>query len=184
MASNNNNNNANNANNDPQMFGLPSYVLQCGLERTEELNDRVLNRNIPSQPLAPQFSMRPASTKYAIMPIVDNRVVPETPIIPRPIYNIEQVFNPGNAQAPWSGFSTNIDNESSLRNQFFAIQNCPQSEYIPSSNSDMYVNVAVGRQERQQFPMLFEEQSFSKFDPNTCNVGNDTFGNCTRQQMK
>ena len=53
MASNNNNNNANNANNDPQMFGLPSYVLQCGLERTEELNDRVLNRNIPSQPLAP-----------------------------------------------------------------------------------------------------------------------------------
>ena len=34
------------------------------------------------------------------MPIVDNRVVPETPIIPRSIYNIEQVFNPGNAEAP------------------------------------------------------------------------------------
>ena len=177
-------NNSNNSNNSDNIYGLPNEVLQCGFKRTEELNDRMFNRNMPSQPLAPQFSLRPASTKYALMPILDNRVVPETPIVPRPTYSVEQTFNPGNAQAPWSGFATNIDKESSLRNQFFAIQDCPQAEYIPSSNSDMYNNVVVGREEIQPFPNLFEEQTFSKFDPNSCNVGNDIFGNCTRQQMK
>ena len=69
----------NNQNNTDEIYGLPKDVLQCGLERTEELNNRMSNRNIPSQPLAPQFSLRPASTKYAMMPILDNRVVLPVP---------------------------------------------------------------------------------------------------------
>ena len=52
------------------------------------------------------------------------------PIKCEPIFNPANTFNPGTANAPWSGFSTNINTESQLRNQFFALQRNDQAEYI------------------------------------------------------
>lgn len=157
-------------------------LYYCNIERDNELNTRLFNRNVPSAMLQPQFSMRPVSSKYATLPILDG-FKPSTVQINRlPTYSVKQVFNPGSS-APWSGFSKNINTESTLRNQFFALQHCDQSKYIPSSTSDMFSVEVTGRKETQPFPGLFDEKPFEKFNPNTCNVGGNLFNNSTREQL-
>ena len=165
------------------MFGVVQGVYYCGMARTEDLNKRIAERNLPSAPLEPQFSMRPVSTKYSLLPIVDQRPRSEVPIITRPTYNVKTTFNPGTAQAPWSGFATQVNEESKLRNQFFALQRCEQPNYVPPSSSDMYQVAVSGRQEHQPFPGLFQSQAFAPFNPNSCNTGYNLFDNCTRQQL-
>ena len=163
--------------------GLPHDLYICNIKRDEELSKRIAERNIPSSYLEPQFSQRPVSTKYALLPIVDRRKIPNVPIDITPTYNVNQIFNPGNTVSPWSGFASNINIDSKLRNQFFALQKCEQSNYVHSSNSDMYhVNVS-GRQEVQPFPGLFKKETFDKFNPNTCDLGKSTFNNSTRVQL-
>ena len=108
--------------------------IRQGSQRTEELNERISTRNNPSAPLQPQFDIRPLSTKYSMMPIFDRRPIPTVSINVLPSYDITTTFNPGNVQAaaPWAGFANNVNEESRLRNQFFAIQRgAVQSTYIP-----------------------------------------------------
>lgn len=167
-----------------QIYGVVNGVYYCNIARNEELNKRISDRNIPSSTLEPQFSIRPVSTKYALLPIVDRRQKPTVEIERIPTFNIAKTFNPGDAHAPWSGFSSNINVESNLRNQFFALQKCEQSNYVPSSISDMYqVTVEAGKPIQQPFPDLFQEQRFADFDPNDCGLGKNLWGNCTRQQL-
>ena len=171
--------------------------LGPGSQRKEELNDRMAQRNTPSAPLQPQFGIRPLSTKYAMMPIFDRRPIPTVAIESQPTYDIQATFNPGTAQAPWCGFAMNINNESRLRNQYFALQRgAGQGLYIPNKNSDMYEpynfasaanassTASAGASSTQPFPDLFEKQTFTPFNP--CPTGNGTnfFANCTRQQIK
>lgn len=152
-------------------------------DATDELNHRLVKRNIPSSQLQPQFSSRPVSTKYSFMSIVDRHAPTTVPVVKHPTYNVEHVFNPGTTMSHWCGFSANVNNESLLRNQFFALQSSAQSVYIPSSNSDMYkVNVG-GRNEIQPFPDLFKEQVFAPFNPDTLPVGINVFNNSTREQV-
>jgi hypothetical protein len=108
------------------------------------------------------------------------------PIKTEPTYNIGKVFNPGTAQAPWSGFAANVNNESQLRNQFFAIQKSAQATYIPPSTSDMYQNEVYGGsiQQQQPFPYLFTAPNLDTFNPNTYGIASNTFSNHTRQQLK
>jgi len=92
--------------------GIFEGVYYCNLNRNEELNQRISNRNIPSGYLDAKFSPRPVSTKYSLLPVVDQYKKANTPIITSAPYNIGKTFNPGNAQGPWSGFATNVDVES------------------------------------------------------------------------
>ena len=101
-----------------------------------------------------------------------------------PTYNIQQTFNPGTASAPWGGYSSHVNDESRLRNQFFAIQKCEKSEYVPPSTSDLYNYKINSQPVHQPFPKLFEEQQFNKFNPNVCNLGKNLFDNSTRVQLK
>ena len=103
------------------MYGVVDGAYQCHIGRTLELSQRMAARNIPSAPLQPQFGIRPVSTKYAIMPIIDRRAPATVPLEVEPTYNPELVFNPGSSHAPWSGFASSINEESALRNQFFAL---------------------------------------------------------------
>jgi len=167
-----------------QLNGVVNGYYVCNTERDVELSNRIAARNMPSRPLQPQFSMRPVSTKYALLPIIDRRAPASIPIHKEPTYNVETVFNPGDAQAPWSGFSAKINDESTLRNQFFALQNCPHTQYIPSTNSDMYKVHVSGKPVQQTHPNLFKTEQFDNFNPNTCNTGYNLFNNCTRQQLK
>jgi hypothetical protein len=166
------------------MYGLVNGVYFCNSERVEELNNRIAERNIPSQQLQAQFDIRPVSSKYALMPIYDRRAIPTVPIERMPTYDLATTFNPGNGQAPWSGYATNIDDNSRLRNQFFALQKCDQAYYIPPTNSDMYKVEVTGQAVHQPFPDLFTKQTFQPFNPNTCGVGGNFFDNCIRQQIK
>lgn len=167
-----------------EMYGVVDGVYQCNQGRVQELNDRIYSRNIPSQPLQPAFSTRPTPTKYSLFPIVDlNRVDNTVKMDSFPTYNSRQVFNPGNAQAPWSGFANGINTESSLRNQFFALQSCDQSKYVPSSNSDLYTVHVTAKPAKQPFPDLFIKPDLAPFNPNTLNSGKAIFNNCTRVEM-
>ena len=122
--------------------------------------------------------------KYGYMQILDQRRSSVTPLQSYGTYSTSSVFNPGNAQAPWSGFSNNINTESILRNQFFALQNCEQSEYVPSSTSDLYQTKIDYKPVQQNHPLLFEKSDLAPFNPNTSNVGNNLFNNHTRNQLK
>jgi hypothetical protein len=165
-------------------YGVPNGVAYCQQERTEELSQRMRDRNIPSAPLQPQLGARPVLSKYTIMPILDQRKPATVPIANYPIYNPAQVFNPGSAVAPWSGYAMAVNVESTLRNQFFALQKCEQSEYVPSSKSDLY-NVRIdSRQIPQTHPLLFKSEKFAPVNPDCFHLANRVFNNSTRTEIK
>ena len=72
-----------------------SQFYICGIDRDVEISNRIAERNVPSRPLQPQFSQRPVSTKYALMPIIDRRAPATVPIHTEPTYSVGNVFNPG-----------------------------------------------------------------------------------------
>ena len=169
-----------------KMYGVVDGVILCNMGRTQELSDRMFSRNVPSQVLQSQFSMRPVSTKYATMPIMDQRSQCKEPIQQVPVYNTKTQFNPGTAQSPWSGFATNINTESELRNQVYALQKCSQAVYVPKSKSDLYDYKFQTKTQPNPHQLLFSDQTFQSFNPNpdnnVCGVG--LFNNSTRSQIK
>jgi hypothetical protein len=158
----------------------------CVSEIHDDTNKRIYNRNIPSQPLQPYIDVRPVMTKYSYFPIVDPRKNISVPLNQMPIYKVNNVFNPGNTQSPWSGFATNINTESELRNQIYALQKCSQATYVPSSNSDLYTYKFQTRTQPNPHQLLSENQTFNSFNPNPApsDVGVFLFNNSTRVQIK
>jgi len=161
------------------------YIDQSASDRTNTINTRTFQRNMPSQSLQPYLDARPVSTKYSYMPIVDPRKVNTVSLHQAPTFNVENVFNPGNATAPWSGYASSVNKESELRNQIYALQCSSQATYVPSSKSDLYQVHWNQKQVEQPFPDLFKEE---KFVPHTyiynADVGYALFNNSTRQQNK
>lgn len=150
-------------------------------------NSNIYNRNIPSENLQPNLSVRPVLSKYQTMPILSDYKKAETQINNFSKFNINETFNPGNTKSHFSGFAYNIDDESKLRNQFFALQKSDQSVYVPNSNSDMYSNpinfINVNKDLNNE--LLFKNEQFNDFNPKFSNlVGNNLFNNSTRVQLK
>jgi len=102
------------------------------------------------------------------------------------------MFNPGNRKAPWSGFTSRVEDESILRNQIYPLQKSnSETTYVPSSTSDLYlpfIGQTQGQQQgqtqgQQHFPYLEETYvppnivSHKPTDPLT-------FGNHTRTQLE
>jgi hypothetical protein len=152
----------------------------------EETNTRIYDRNIPSQMLQPYIDVRPVMTKYSYFPIVDPRKNNSVPLTVQPTFNPHAVFNPGNTTSPWSGFASNVNTESELRNQIYALQKCSQSVYVPSSKSDLYNYGFTPKPTPQSHSLLFEKDSFSQFNPNpdSKTVGAEMFFNSTRVQVR
>ena len=164
---------------------LKNGCYYCNIDKDVELSNRIYERNIPSRPLQPQFSMRSVPTKYSHFPIVDPRAPSQmVSIEPQSTYDVETVFNPGTAQAPWAGFANNVDRESTLRNQFFALQNCDQRYYVPATSSDMYESIIPATSNMQNHPLLFKHETFNKFNANPYGTGKENFNNHTRQDLK
>lgn len=159
-------------------------VYHTNIDRYQQLNERIAERNVPSGNLQSYFSIRPVSTKYSLMPVFDQYKSSEVKMPIMSNYNIGKTFNPGNAQGPWSGYANNVDVETILRNQTFALQKGDRSVYVPSSNSDLYITEVVGRNEVQTHPYLFKHEPLPSFNPNTFNLGSNVFNNATRQQLK
>ena len=166
---------------------INAYVDQPTSQRQQTVYLRSYRRNIPSAKLQPYLDARPVLTKYSILPIIDQRKQVETPLIQQPTFTPETVFNPGNDFGPWSGYASNVNRESELRNQIFALQDCSQAVYVPSSKSSLY-NVKWNNttKPQQPFPDLFKKQEFSPYNPNPNpdKIGFGLFNNATRQQVK
>tara|TARA_B100001175_G_scaffold226994_1_gene193635 strand:+ start:703 stop:1290 length:588 start_codon:yes stop_codon:yes gene_type:complete len=158
-------------------------------ERVEELNRRVIDRISTDGILQPNFDPRPVSTKYSLFPIIDRRATPKEAIFPTPQYEPNNKFYSNLEKGPVDGFLSNVNLESSLRNQYHALQRggAPQSTYIPSSDSDLYRVEVVSRPSQQPFPDLFKREDFYQsrgMDNLNSHIGNDTFFNHTRTQLR
>jgi hypothetical protein len=166
---------------------MTANVRLQNFEKLDSINRDLYTRNIPSSTIQPNFNPRPVNTKYSMLPTIDHRKEANVPIINKGNYNNEQIFNPGTAKPHYSGYATNVDKESTLRNQFFALQAADQAKYIPSSNSDLYmnpINFQTVPQDLQE-STLFREPDFADFNPNpSVVIGNRIFDNATRVQLK
>jgi hypothetical protein len=165
-------------------------ILYGQFERVDELNDRILGRFYPDMPLQPNLNVRPVPTKYSHFPVIDRIPFAKVPIVEAPYYSMETNFTPSNSRGPVDGYFSNVNVESNLRNQYFAIQRgAPQNEYIPSSQSDLY-NVTLSdpsRSETQPYPGLFNNyrpDPVMKVSPLDSKIGADRFFNNTRVQLR
>lgn len=171
------------------IHGLVPGILYGQNERVDELNSRILDRVRPDSILAPNFDVRPVPTKYARFPVIDRLTMPKVGIRQEADYSVDR-FAPIQSRGPVSGFMTHVDDESGLRNQFFAIQSAPQAAFIPDSKSDLYeVSMApnVSRQEQQPYSGLFDQYQMNVLAP-TRNadpkIGSQMFRNNTRVQLR
>jgi len=166
--------------------GVVQGVYYTQQERVDELNDRYMARQFSDKPLAPSFDPRPVSTKYALFPCIDGKKPIREPAASYTEYNIAQNFNPGTDKAPWSGFSQNVDTETVLRNQSFALQHSNQKEYIPSRESDLYKVTVVSHPSEQPYPLLFEKSQYTTTPTQVVNqpIGKEMFFNHTRTQLR
>ena len=168
-----------------KMYGVAEGVTICQDGRVEELNTRISSRMIPSSPLEPVLSLRPMSTIYNHFPIIQNQPKSSVQLKSYRTFNVKTVFNPGTAQAPWVGFSDNINTESTLRNQFFALQKSDQSEYVPESRSQLYIDYKPTiKTNIQVHTELSAQQNFDTFNPNCYDLGWQVFNNSTRNQLQ
>jgi|TARA_B110000858_G_C17766019_1_gene457096 hypothetical protein len=168
------------------MEGVVNGAFLCNNERTTELSDRMYQRNIPQQPVNMSFGPRPVPTRYVLMPMLDCRKPTEVPCLKFPQYNTNTEFSPGNS-LPFDGYQKNIDTESKLRDIIFPMQKCVQSKFIPDTSSDLFNNSYLTQTSKpvtMTNQLLFSQEKFECFNPNTCNIGNNTFNNPTRVQVK
>lgn len=162
------------------------YIDQPSSQRQQTVYLRSYARNIPSQQLQPYLDARPVSTKYSFLPIVDSRKQVETPLVQQATFTPEKIYNPG-YKGPWSGYASNVNHESELRNQVYALQSCSQAKYVPSSGSNLYqINWQNTNKPNQPFPGLFTNETFCPVNPNPNpdKIGYSLFNNATRQQTK
>jgi len=160
-------------------------------ERLDEINNRINSRQFSDHPLEPNFSPRPVSTKYSLMPIMakNSNPVPTVRIQPQLEHIVQMNFNPATRNGPFKGYARNVDTETVLRNQTMALQNSSQNVYVPSSNSDLYKVGVVSRPVDQPYSHLFDLPSFvQSVHPNLLNsgstIGKDRFFNSTRTQLR
>lgn len=151
----------------------------------QSINDRIYSRNIPSTLLEPSLPFRPINTKYVYLD--DIAPINTTNVKPSNKYNDNEIFIPGDRSGPWTGFSSNIDIESKLRDQLHRT-NC-KSNYFPNyKSSDLYnnINISNNNQNIKEFPYLFSKsitQCTNTTQPDVVTQPtpvNNTFNTCTR----
>lgn len=174
---------------DPPLYGVQTDVVRYqNVERLQELDHRILSRFVPEGgPLPPNFDSRPIMTKYTLFPMLDNRMPTTIPI--QPNYAQEHTTFSPNQNGPVARFHRNVDVETDLRNQVYALQkNVDTTVYVPSSTSDLYQVQPVpgiGTGENPRHPLLFQQFAFidsqTLVDPK---IGKELLHNSTRAQLR
>jgi hypothetical protein len=172
-----------------KIHGLIEGVQYRQNARTDELNSRISSRQFSDSPLEPNYSPRPVSTKYSKFPIMESKKPVKEMGQTYRDFSLRDNFNPGTQKAPPSGFLSNVDTETVLRNQCFALQRGDQCQYVPTTNSELYkVSVISNEREQQPYPLLFMRPYFDQTPhPNiqqSSNIGKETFFNHTRTQLR
>lgn len=164
-----------------------SYITLQNHENQNTINQNIYQRNIPSENMQVSLPQRSVSTKYAHFPILDSRRESNVLLNYARPYDNNQMFFPGTRKPHFCGFAQNVDLESNLRNQFFALQKADQANYVPNSNSNMYENHInfTTTNKNLDNELLFNNEDFDNFNPNISNkIGNEIFLNSTRVQLK
>ena len=163
-------------------------------DNVDEINKKMFDRNIANGNLETLLDPRSQPTKY-VMPFENIYHECRSQTI---YYKQTDDFNPGNKLGSSSCFSSNINDESILRNQIYAYQKFPQANYVPNSNSDLYnssITKSSDNTVESKFPNLFNgniippknETNLASSNNNPShlqNLGNNLFNNATRQQLK
>lgn len=166
----------------------PIQIPNLNIDRVEELNRRILGRNSGYGNQDALLDVRAQATKYTF-PLQAATPKCSQPVVQAIVHQDDHVAD---SKYPWNGYVSNINNESILRNQVFALQRSPQAEYVPSCNSDLYIS-SVRPAIRQQVtgdsdPELLFPSLFSNSNPvQGQGQGQGTpilFNNDTRQQLK
>jgi hypothetical protein len=158
-------------------------VYYCQMNRTQQLSNRLYDRNIPSHQMGMSYFARPVDTYATTLPILDSHKKSTVNKAQFPPYNQTAMFNPGQG-APNEGYRNNVDVESLLHNSFHPNQKCVQGKYIPSSRSGLYNSQSFQQSVRMTNNLLFKQEQFNTFNPNECNLGYKLFNNHTRVQTK
>lgn len=161
-------------------------IMAGQYERTDELNQRIGERQFPDMALQPNFDPRPTPTKYSRFPIIERRAPTTVPILAGKSHCVRTNFNPGTARAPVGTYLANIDTDTVLSNRHRALQRyADQGVYVPNSDSDLYHVAAIGRQEQQTHPGLFVRHDYTtSSNPVASQIGQDMFHNNTRTQLR
>ena len=163
-------------------MNIPEGMWYQSDDRLDELNVRLSSRTMADHHNKPNFDMRSVPTRCVnVFPIVDARK--------RAKVAIKRTQTPEFDQGSVAGMLSNIDTESALRNQYYALQHgAPQGMYIPSSQSDLY-RVSVPTTSHpvvQTHPGLFERHTYRTTGNSIIermNVGKDLFFNATQTQL-
>jgi len=170
-----------------KMYGVADGITYQQMERTEDLNKRIIDRQFSDYPLEPNYEPRPVPTKYSIFPIVDRRKPVKETRLDYPVHDPYVNFNPGSGSAPIKGYFKNVDTETVLRSQTFSRQNTGHNVYVPSSKSDLYNVTVISSPSEQPYPLLFAKPALEKtLHPNVedSNIGKNIFFNPTRVQLR
>lgn len=173
------------------MYGVQKGICYGQFDRTDELNNRIHDRQFSDKPLAPNFSSRPVMSKYSHFPIIERRAPHEEQIASVPQHDVNTNFSPATQNGPPSTYLHNIDIETGLRNQPVSHQRYGiQQTYVPNSDSDLYrVNVFSNSETTPQpHPSLFHHASTEcttrAKTVRHINIGNELFHNNTRTQLR
>jgi hypothetical protein len=170
------------------LHGVVDGVYVATGERVDELSNRMFARNMPSRDIQPAFDLRPVASKYTVMPIYDQYKPCVESIHVQPVFQAQSrdTFYPGTRKAPYNGFASKVNVESTLRNQWFALQRNSQSVYVPSSESDLYKTTIEYKPVMLPHPYIDSDNAdqFDLHNPNTMNLARGMFDNSTRVQLK
>ena len=170
------------------LHGVVDGVYVATGERVDELSNRMFERNTPSHDIQPAFDLRPVASKYTVMPIYDQYKPCVEPIRVQPMFQAQshETFYPGTRKAPYNGFASKVNVESTLRNQWFALQRGSQSVYVPSSESDLYNTTVEYKPVLLPHPYIDSDnaEQFAPHNPNSMNLARGMFENSTRVQLK
>jgi len=152
---------------------------------SQEMNQQIYQRNVPSHSLSPNISVYPVPTKYVKLGTHDNHPTCNTNKKPYIDYQSNKMFCPTSKNVNFNGYTNNIHLESELRNQFYALQKSDTSEYIPNYKSQLF-HYSINYTDNKNIPFeyLFNNSIYMPFQTNVVTQNNSLFNNHTRQQNK
>lgn len=152
----------------------------CNIEYDNDLNKRINARYFPSAPLQPNFSPIPSSTRYQRFQ-VNNESYNNDNLNKYPEFEGSRTFYPGTSKGPVQTALNNVDVESKLRNQFFALQRNDQAVYIPDVSSSLYNSHYNTKPSKLDHCAKIENMPFN---PDRCGLAPLAFNNSTRYNLK
>jgi len=155
------------------------------MDRVDEVNNRINDRQGVTHEMEPVFDPRPDYTRGGLT-VREHSI----PLKNYENYNPETMFVPMTRPGPFKGYATRIHLENELRGQFFALQRSENAAFMPSTQSDLYkVDVPPkrngGDEREHEHQQLFMEEGFANFDPTeNIEMKERAFNNHTQQYVK